>query len=93
MLLEFLHSHSPCTRDDLVELVVCIPIYEVRRLLAGLFGNACNNFRLDLACEIMRGPGRTYLSCDHEMHWLCSTWNLLEVIGELGDTFVLIAHK
>jgi hypothetical protein len=41
MLLAFRHSHSPCMRDALVELVVCIPIREVRRLLAGLFGNAC----------------------------------------------------
>jgi hypothetical protein len=39
--------HSPCTRDELVELI-CIPIGEVRKLLAGLFGNACNTFMLDL---------------------------------------------
>jgi hypothetical protein len=62
MLLAFRHSHSPCTRDELVELVVCILICEVHRLLAGLFGNAGNDFMSDLACETMRV--RTYMSCD-----------------------------
>jgi hypothetical protein len=35
MLLAFQHSHSPWTRDELIELIVCIPICVVHRLLAG----------------------------------------------------------
>jgi hypothetical protein len=46
---------------------VCIPICEVRRLLARLFGNACNNFMLDLACETIRVEHQHELKKIHEI--------------------------